>query len=79
MATDGTGNKLFALAMALRISEQGRVVTILSDNLELVERFNETRTKHTLRGKQKIQFSNRVLHKLQKILEKVTRKVKWSD
>ncbi len=51
MATDGTGNKLFALAMALRISEQGRVVTTLSDNLELVERFNETRTKHPLLGK----------------------------
>jgi len=62
--------------MALRISEQGGVITILSGNLELVERFKEIRTKHTLPGKLEIQFSNRVLHKLQKILEKVTRKVK---
>lgn len=76
MATGGTGNQLFALDMALIISEQGRIVTILSDNLELVERFNETSTKHTLRGKLEIQFSNRVLYKLQKVLEKVTRKVK---
>lgn len=62
--------------MALIISEQGRVVTILSDNLELAEDFKETRTKHTLSGKLEIQFSNRVLHKSQKILEKVIRKVK---